>query len=44
MGEMAHVIALTRRAQRAVHADLLRIAIVGGCALALILAKAPLPI
>lgn len=44
---MARVIALTPRATRTARPwqpELLRIAVVCGCALALILAKAPLPL
>ncbi|WP_281251258.1 hypothetical protein [Novosphingobium mathurense] len=41
---MAHVIALAQSVQRTNRApEVLRAAIVAGCALALILAKAPLP-
>lgn len=40
---MAYVIALTRRTPRLAQVELLRMAMVCGCALALILAKAPLP-
>ncbi|WP_395329518.1 hypothetical protein WBP06_15355 [Novosphingobium sp. BL-8H] len=40
---MARIIALTPVARTAVQVEILRVTIVCGCAVALILAKAPLP-